>query len=412
MFSKSKLEPIPIIMHRTLTIAAIAIVLVGTGVFAYFYFFATRANIIVSPDNTGFPIAGQDTQSTNDNGVLTTLGAPTVVTERLVKISKGPVVPGMVVTNIPAINASSSPDVSVSYVERQSGNIFLYIVNTGKITRTSNKTLPGIQSASWLPNASLAFVRYLSGDNLSTINTYALLEDGSGGFFLPQNIMDISVSSTSVLTLASGVNGSVASVSYTDGTHTSEVFSTPLSTINVSFAGKNQYLTYTKPSATLSGYAFIVDAAGHFSRIAGPLNGLVALPSHSGNFVLVSSSSGSGGALQMKIVSTTTGENILLPVSTIADKCVWTADDSAIYCGIPVDPPINYVYPDDWYQGVVSFSDRIWKIDVAGRYAQLVLDFPKETSKEVDIKSIAVDPLNTELVFMNKLDGSLWGYKL
>jgi hypothetical protein len=397
-------------MHRTLTIAAIVIVLAGLGVFAYFYFFATRASITVSPENTGFPTAGQDTQSTNNNGTLTTPDAPTVITARLVKISEGPVVPGMVVVDIPAINASSSPDVSVSYIERQSGNIFSYLVNSGKITRTSNKTLPGIQSADWLPNASLAFVRYLSGDNLSTINTYALLEDGSGGFFLPQNIMNINVSSTSLLMLASGVNGSVASVSYTDGTHTSEVFSTPLSAIHVSFAGKNQYLTYTKPSATLSGYAFIVDAVGHFSRIAGPLNGLVALPSHSGKFVLVSSSS--GGTFQMKIVDATTGDTVPLPIATIADKCVWTTDDSAIYCGIPVNPPTNYSYPDDWYQGVASFSDRIWKIDVAGRYAQLVLDFSKETSNSADIKSIAVDPLNTELVFMNKLDGSLWGYKL
>ena len=210
--------------------------------------------------------------------------------------------------------------------------------------------------------------------------------------------------------LASGVNGSIASVEHTDGTHASQAFSTPLSAVRISFAGKNQYLAFTKPSAELPGDAFIVNTAGNFSRIAGPLSGLVALASHNGKWVLVSSVS--GGTMQMKMVNTATNEKVALPIATIADKCVWTADDSAIYCGIPVNPPNNYFYPDDWYQGAVSFSDRIWKIDVAGRFAQLVLDFSKETKGSLDAKSLAIDPPATELVFMNKLDGSLWGYQL
>jgi hypothetical protein len=107
-----------------------------------------------------------------------------------------------------------------------------------------------------------------------------------------------------------------------------------------------------------------------------------------------------------------TGEYIALPVATITDKCVWTTDDSAIYCGVPVDPPTSYNYPDDWYQGAMSFSDRIWKIQVAGRYAQFVLDFTKENKIPLDAEALAVDPLTTTLVFINKNDGSLWKYSL
>ena len=124
------------------------------------------------------------------------------------------------------------------------------------------------------------------------------------------------------------------------------------------------------------------------------------------------------GAMQLKLVNTATNEIVPLPVTTIADKCVWTTDDSAIYCGIPVSPPSDSLYPDDWYQGTVQFSDRIWKIDVAGRFAQLVLDFSKETSSATqtinsfDATALAIDPLTTELVFINKNDGSLWSYQL
>ena len=401
-------------MRRYFIIAAIVIAILGAGAVAYFYFFAHAPSVVVAPSaGTNLPAAGQGIVPTNTTGQTSTppnTPSPTVVSARLVKISDGPAVPGEAVVDIPAKNASSSPDTVVTYIERQSGNVFSYQVGTGVLTRTSNKTLPGIEEASWLPNASLAFVRYLSGADFSTINTYALSANDGNGFFLPQNLSDLAVSSTSVLALASGVNGSSASLMRTDGTHSSEIFTTPLSSLRVSFAGKNQYLAFTKPSATLPGDAFIVDSAGRFSRIAGPLNGLVALASPSGKWVLVSYTLPQG--MQMELVNVATGAVVPLPVATIADKCVWAADNSAVYCGIPMNPPKNYAYPDDWYQGAVHFSDRIWKIDVAGRFAQLVLDFSKETSSPLDAEALAIDPSGTVLAFINKNDGSLWSYKL
>ncbi|PIS43209.1 hypothetical protein COS69_00575 [Candidatus Kaiserbacteria bacterium CG06_land_8_20_14_3_00_49_31] len=402
-------------MRRALIIIAIILVLLGIGVATYFLFFARTAGIVVAPTGSvSLPVAGQ--QEVPDIGIVNTSSttpviAPVPVSARLVKISAGPVVLGEVLVDIPAKNASSSPDVAINYIERESGNVFSYLTNTKTITRTSNKTIPGIQSASWLPNASLAFVRYLSGTDFSTINTYALPANGVGGFFLPQNLADIAVSSTSVLTLTSGVNGSVASLERTDGTHAISIFSTPLSALRVSFAGKNQYLAYTKPSATLPGYAFLVSGTGRFSPVVGPQNGLVALASPSGKWVLVSYTL--VNAMQMTLINTVTGETFPLPVATIADKCAWMADDSVIYCGIPMNPPADIAYPDDWYQGAVHFSDRIWKIQVSGRYAQLVLDFPKETNDDsLDAEAMAINSFGTVLSFVNKNDGSLWGYSL
>lgn len=395
-------------MRRTLIIIASVIVLIGIGVAVYFYFFPGTPSVEVTPGSGGLPVAGQGTPPTQPATPSISANSPTPITARLVKISVGPVVPGEIVTDQKAVNASSSPEVVTHYIERQSGNVYSYFTHARTITRTSNKTVPGIQSASWLPDASVAFVRYLSGTTFSTINTYALPASGSGGFFLPQNLADVVVSSTTILTLASGVNGSTASLSRTDGSHTTAVFSTPLSMLRISFAGKSAYLATTKASATLSGDAFLV-SGGHFSRIAGPLNGLTALSSPSGKWVLVSYTL--SGAMQMQLVNTTTSEALSLPVTTIAEKCVWATDDSAVYCGIPISPP-SATYPDDWYQGAVQFEDRIWKIQVEGRYAQLVLDFAKETKSSLDAEALAIDPLGTTLVFVNKTDGSLWSYSL
>lgn len=410
-------------MQRKLIIIAIALVILGIGLGIYFYFKTAPASITAStlPGEVGLlPTANRaggtpgiinENNSQSPSGTpLGAINSPTTVSARLVKISSGLVVPGEAVVNIKPTNASSSPEVAVSYIERQSGNVFSYLVHANKLARTSNKTVLGIQTASWLPDASFAFVRYLSGTNFTTIDTYALSATSSNGFFLSQNIADISVSSTSILTLASGVNGSVASLMRTDGTKSSTIFTTPLSALRISFAGKNQYLAFTKPSAKVLGSAFLIDSGGHFSRIAGPQNGLTALASPGGKWVLVSYMQDT--AMRMMLIDTVSNSTLPVPVATIADKCIWATDDSAIYCGIPVNPPMGVNYPDDWYQGAVQFSDRIWKIQVSGRYAQLVLDFSKETKGSLDAEALAIDPANTTLVFINKNDGSLWSYQL
>ena len=404
-------------MRRTLTIASIIIVLLGVGVFVYFRFFFGSAGVIVAPNGstTSLPVAGQtgssSTGSTSDGTSSgTSPGAPTVVSSRLVQISTGPISLGEAVVDTTVGTASTNPVVAVDYIERGSGNVFSYSPSTRMITRINNKTIPGIQSASWLPDASAVFVRYLSGVDFSTINTYSLAASSTNGFFLPQNLSSIDVSQGGVLSVVSGVNGSNISLSNLDGTHTKTLFTTPLTSIRVSFAGKNQYLVFSKPTATLSGDVFLVDSVGNFSRIAGPLPGLVALASPSGKWVLISYTQRS--SLYTSLINTLTGATIPLPVATIVDKCVWTTTESSIYCGIPATPDTSYIYPDDWYQGAVAFSDRIWKIDVAGRYAKLVLDFSQANKGTLDAEALAIDPLETTLVFVNKTDGSLWSYSL
>src|SRR3989344_5202119 len=183
-------------MQRTFIIIAVVVVALGVGVAVYFSFFNTPSVVVAPEGSTTLPVAGQNIPGTETtiNTITAPLSVPVTVSARLVQISKGPVVPGEAVVNIQAKNASSTGDVAVTYIERESGNVFSYLVHAKTLTRTSNKTVPGIQSAAWLPDASVAFVRYLSGDTFSTVNTYALSVDGSGGFFFPQNLAGIAVS--------------------------------------------------------------------------------------------------------------------------------------------------------------------------------------------------------------------------
>ncbi len=426
-------------MRRALIIGASIILLVLAALAAYYYFFSGAPGLTGAPSTT-LPVAGTATNpiatgTTSDTTGATTDTKPTTppiatkVTARLVKISAGPVVPGEAivdvtttsfatsstvskkgVTQIVVIPATKVVDVNVEFIERQSGNIFSYLVRAGTLTRTSNRTLLGIEEAQWLPSGLMAFVRYLSGDTLSIVNTYGIAVDGSGGFFLPQGLADIAVASTSVLALASGANGSVASLMRADGTNTKTVFTSPLSSLRVAYGEGGQYFAFTKPAQSLLGDLFLVDSAGNFSRIAGPLPGLVALPSPSGKEVLISYAQ--GGVMHTALVHTATQAIIVLPVATIADKCVWAQDDSAVYCAVPRAPSSEYAYPDDWYQGAIPFNDRIWKISVTSRYTQVVLDFSSASAGALDAIALAIDQAGTTLVFVNKNNGSLWSYQL
>ncbi|HET9641357.1 MAG TPA: hypothetical protein VFP46_00700 [Candidatus Paceibacterota bacterium] len=404
-------------MRRIFIIATILVLLLGGGIVAYFTLRGGRPTVTVALQNsdTGLPVAGKGTVPQPGEGKSDTGSAaqpspsPVPVTSRLVKVSAGPVVYGLSIVDQKTATASSSPTTNVSYIERQSGNIFSYSVQTRTATRTSNRTVPGIQSALWHPSGSTAYVRYLSGSDFSTINTFALPASGIGGFFLPQNTVDLDVSSTSILILASGVNGSTATVARVDGTHAVSAFSTPLTSIRASYLGRSQYLVVTKATATLPGAAFVVDASGSFSRLIGPLPGLSALASPSGKWVFATYTSGSDTTSEL--VNVATGDVIPVPLATLAEKCAWSADESSLYCGVP-RTMLTGTYPDDWYQGVLHFTDRLWRINVAGRYAQLVADVSNDADTPIDITSLTINRSGTVVAFVNKNDASLWVYSL
>jgi hypothetical protein len=409
-------------MQRYLIIGAVVVVVAGLAAAGYFFFFTSAPSVVVSGGagdtfGEGSAGAGSAGEPAGDGAASSTPAAPAEVPDqsqqvaaRLVEIDPGPVVAGALALDVVSTTTGSTThDVAIKYLARQSGNAFSFLFDARALTRTSNRTVPGIEAAYWLASGSTVFVEYLSGNDASTVNTYALPANGSGGFFLPQDISDLAIGSNSILYLASGDNGTIATLEKPDGSAPVQAFTTPLGEIRASFAGTGRYLVFTKPSAAIPGYAFLT-AGGALSPVAGPLPGLSALASPSGSYALVSYSV--SGVLKMELVNLKTDAVTPLPVATIADKCVWSADESAIYCGIPTDPPTSYAYPDDWYQGAVHFSDRIWKIDVSGRFAELVDDVSSEAGVAIDATNLAIDPLGKVLVFRNKNDDSLWAYQL
>jgi len=86
------------------------------------------------------------------------------------------------------------------------------------------------------------------------------------------------------------------------------------------------------------------------------------------------------------------------------------ASGQSVYCGVPTNLSGNL--PDDWYQGVTVFTDRLWRIDLNEHVATLVLDPVQIGKVSVDAVNLTVDPNEDMLIFMDKHSGALYAYDL
>ena len=82
-----------------------------------------------------------------------------------------------------------------------------------------------------------------------------------------------------------------------------------------------------------------------------------------------------------------------------------------VLCAVPSSLPSGE-YPDDWYQGLVGFSDDIWKIDTATGSVSELFSLKNYTTESIDAVRLFTDPTEAFLFFINKRDGALWALKL
>lgn len=408
--------------RRPLLIIASIIVILGIVAALYFLVFAPGASLEVgdpgqfgsSDDRDINVLLGPDGQPIQ--------GAGTVVAPRLIRITDAPVAKGAVALYIPPVfdtstsSASSTveivpADIEVRFIERQSGNIYAFRVHDRVLSRVSNRTLPGIQEASWVADGSRAFARYSTrlADGTEHIDTYALPAGEAEGYFMDQDLEQVTVSGTgAVFSLLPNTSGSIGSLSSTDGTGTKTLFTSALSRLRASFSGADLIAT-TKASSALDGYAFLVSGTnGSFTRILGPFRGLTTLSNPDGSSVLYSYVD--RGRAYLQVYSTVGKTSVALPLATLTEKCAWAPGGRAVYCGVPTALAGNV--PDDWYQGAQSFSDRIWRIDLDTRLATLIVDPVQVADVAIDAVALTIDPQSDTLVFTNKKDGSLWVYDL
>lgn len=314
----------------------------------------------------------------------------------------------------------------VRYALLETGHIYEYGATTTKRTRLTNTTAPGIKEIFWGKNGAAAIVRYLDEENIiKTFLGRVLLAgenevpgESSGllyGEFLTDNIGGLAVSPDGTQFFYLLPSGKTATGFISDferkNKKETRVFDSSLTEWLVSWPVKNTLVLATKPSASTDGFAYTLDAAtGAIKKITGGIKGFTVLPSPDMANVLYSRGLRNRVDAFLFDAKTATAENF--PVATFSGKCAWGQKGAkTVYCGVPESLPEGY-FPDDWYQGRVSFSDALWRIDTETKTPER-LSFPEIDVKEaVDVIEPVISPNDDFLFFINKKDSSLWSFRL
>lgn len=310
---------------------------------------------------------------------------------------------------------------TLRYVNKATGNIYQTFAEKINERKFSSNIIPKVYEAFFGNKGESVIMRYLKKDN-KTIETFVgtlpkeyLGADSTGiseirGSFLPENISDLSISPDySKLFYLFNTGEGVAGITYSLETNTKvQVFNSPF-TEWLSFWPNNKIITVTtKPSFNTLGYMYTINVdKKDFNKTLGGINGLTTLTSPDGKMVLYGDNN-----LSLNIFNTEESTSTSVGVKTLPEKCAWGKASDVIYCAVPKSIE-NAQYPDSWYQGEISFSDEIWKIDAKSGNTEIILNPTDiEGGEDVDGIKLGLDEGENFLFFVNKKDSYLWELNL
>lgn len=317
---------------------------------------------------------------------------------------------------------------SVRYIERGLGNIFETNLATYKESRIVNETRPHLSEALWGNNGNSVVVRFVddvtSGVIISHIvnikapslsNSTSTLDTPSGFLpteevYLPDSVpfMSMAEDNSDSLFYLNGKNGLVTT---STNAAASNIFSSVFTEWLPQYPNQKLVTLTTRPSADVPGHMFFVDTKTKaVTKVLGNINGLTTLTNHDGKLVLYSETK--DNAPQLSLYDVTKKISIPLYLRALPEKCVWGIKNPTLaYCAVPQTVPQG-TYPDQWYQGVVSFSDNIWVIDSTTYDSHKILTPSDNKVSQLDITNLSISPDDSYLIFTNKIDFTPWLYSI
>jgi hypothetical protein len=228
------------------------------------------------------------------------------------------------------------------------------------------------------------------------------------GVFLPDNIKNIAISSDQKELLRLTQEGEQSTIlsSNSIDKNKKELLRHPLKEWLLSWVNKDGIFMQTKASGVTNGFLYKLNTKDkRLVRVLGDINGLTTSVSPSGNFVFYSQSTLNG--FVSKILNTKTGETFDTGLSVLPEKCAWLKNEDLICAGESFLPQATY--PDAWYAGIVSFSDKIIRVYTQNNTFDVIYSGDEET---FDMTNLQVNEQTNKLFFIDKNTGFLWEFSL
>ncbi len=202
-----------------------------------------------------------------------------------------------------------------------------------------------------------------------------------------------------------GTGGATGYIILPDGSKITKAFDSPFTEWLPQWVNKDIVALTTYASREADGFLYTLNpTSGIFIKRFGPVRGLTTLMSPNGTWIISSESTQTG--IITRLVDLTSGEAHDLSLPTLPEKCVWQKDSLSAVCAIPTQIP-QAMYPDEWYQGLVTFRDEFWKVEVSPfRTTKLY-----EPTTNHDFIRPALGPDGTFLYVTDKDTGYLWSLR-
>ncbi len=289
----------------------------------------------------------------------------------------------------------------IRYVEQGTGHVHEINLTTGAESLISGTTVAETAGATFSDDGThVALTTHTITGSKTVVGE--ITGDGSiKGVSLPVGATDISFG-VATNTLFYRIKGSGGSSGYTydiDSERGVQIFQIPLRDVRVLWG--NPMYVYTTPTATQRGYMYEIVKSDLTYVTPGRL-GLTGFAYDMGVVIT------SGGETISSTAYEKSGETITLPLTFIPEKCIENhVSTSTLYCAVPTDIDTG-TFPDDWYKGVISYSDILWSIDITEGKATVLSNFFSESGREIDVSKIGTNDTGMYIYFINKNDNTLW----
>jgi hypothetical protein len=312
---------------------------------------------------------------------------------------------------------------AIRYMDRATGNVFEAATNTLSVLRVSNTTFPKAYEAFFDNSGESMVLRTLKNDDGEAISTYfghlhketpTSTEEKLDTTLISNNADFISLSPTKSKLFSIGSEGGEKGiVSNLDGSNKTIVWTSQLREWLPNWVTADTILLSSKPSADVIGSSYLLNVSTKsFRKTGSSLPGLAVSASPNLSYLIYAQSDTENLSLIFGLMDKTGKTPAPLSLKTLPEKCVWSQKDTAvIFCAVPDFIP-KATYPDDWYMGKMSFSDSIWKLNLATGENRQIASLRELSKSDIDGINLSLDSKEDYLLFTNKIDLTLWGLQI
>ena len=294
------------------------------------------------------------------------------------------------------------------YVEKGTGYIFEVDIEAKTEKQISPITVARASSAVFSPGGNLVVITSYEGYESRSVllPTYNEAGDEPRLASLPLGAQNIAFEDDDTLYFT--VREDNKTVGYTYNTQTlnkSVLFTIPLIEPVVNWGYDVEgILVHTRPSKGTEGYVYEVQG-GNFIPVYEGLDGLTAFRKAVGTVATYIQDG------KYRSTALWVGYEIDQALAMIPEKCVVDMTLLGTWCAAPLDT-IPDSYLEDWYKGAITSEDHLWYTQFETGQSYLMANLSELSGRTIDVSSIKINTEDGHILFTNKLDGSLWLYRI